>query len=398
MTVRKQRVAFVNTHPIQYFAPLYRHINRSADIEAVPVYLTDFSLRGAVDPQFGEKIVWDVDLLAGTDPLFVPGYATRAMKPGPLRMWAPGIWRIIRDGNFDAVVIHGHAIGANHLALLAAKSRGIAVFHRAETHLGLPVSPFRALVRKLVMKPYYRLFDGFLAIGSLNRAWYRAMEVGDARIFDFPYTVDNDRLIPTARLDEAERAKVRNSLGLRAGQPVVVFASKLMRRKHPDALLEAAIALRGEGLDFDLLFIGSGELQVSLEARAQALKGTAARFAGFVNQSDMPRLLGGADIFVLPSAAEPWGLIINEAMCASLPIIASAEIGAVPDLVHDGVNGATIEAGDPVGIANALRPLLSDPARIRAMGDESLRRIGAWNYDRNVDELRAALAAIGKRD
>ena len=83
---RRIRVGFLNTHPIQYAAPLYRHINQSPDIEAVPIYLTDHSLRGAIDSQFGQAVTWDVDLIGGTDPIFVAGYETRQVRTGVLAM------------------------------------------------------------------------------------------------------------------------------------------------------------------------------------------------------------------------------------------------------------------------------------------------------------------------
>ena len=83
-------------------------------------------------------------------------------------------------------------------------------------------------------------------------------------------------------------------------------------------------------------------------------------FHGFANQSVLPQIYGAADVFVLPSENEPWGLAVNEAMCAGLPIVASAEVGCVADLVRAGVNGQTFAAGDVEGLANALHPVLVD--------------------------------------
>ena len=74
-------------------------------------------------------------------------------------------------------------------------------------------------------------------------------------------------------------------------------------------------------------------------------------FTGFVNQSELPALYAASDVFVLPSENEPWGLAVNEAMCASLPVVVSREVGCAPDLVRDGVNGYTPAAGDIAGLA-----------------------------------------------
>lgn len=393
---RKARVAFVNSHPIQYFVPLYRHINRSDDIEAVPVYLTRHGLRGDVDPGFGKAFSWDIDLMSGTNPIFVAGAEQRQLQAGATRMIAPGVWSAIREGAFDAVVIHGHRIGANHVATLAAKSAGIPVISRGETHLGLPRSGLKERLRRLIFARYYGALDGFLVIGSLNRAFYRSLGVPDHKLFDFPYTVDNARMMSAAQMTAEERSAYRKGLGIEDNRPVILYASKFTRRKHPDDLIAAARILRDSGLDFHLVLAGAGEMDDELRALAASHSDLSIRFPGFINQSELPRLFGASDIFVLPSEAEPWGLIINEAMCAGLPIVASREIGSVADLVRDGENGATFDATDVAGLAKALAPLLSDDSTRQRMGAASRSIMSGWSYDRCEQGLREALIAFGK--
>ena len=388
---RKRRVGFINSHPIQYFVPLYRRINQSPDIEAVPIYLTDHSLRGDYDPGFKQKLTWDIDLVSGTEPVFVSGAHHRKLDPGPLRMLAPGVIDAVRKAKLDALVIHGHNFAANHLATLAAKLSGIPVLSRGETHLGLPFSASRLAWRNRIMPAYYRALDGFLAIGSRNREFYRAMGVPDDRVFDFPYTVDNDRMIAAATMSPQERSSVRAKYGLRPGVPAVLYASKFMERKHPGDVIEAIRRLRAEGLEVDAVMVGSGELEASLKERAAAVPGHPISFPGFINQQELPRLFGACDVFALPSEAEPWGLIINEAMCGAMPILASDEIGSVADLVVDGENGLLFRAGDIASFTAAVRKLVVEPHLIARMGERSLARIKDWNYDRCVAGLRSAL-------
>lgn len=395
---KRARVAFVNSHPIQYFVPLYRRINASRDIEAVPVYITKHGLRGDVDPGFKQAFNWDIDLMTGTDPIFVAGADTRQLDPGATHMIAPDIWNVVRTGNFDAVVIHGHRIGANHVATLAAKSIGIPIISRGETHLGLPQSPLREAARKALMGSYYRLIDGFLVIGSLNRAFYQAMGVPDAKLFSFPYTVDNERMMGEAVMSSNDRAAYRAKLGVHDDAPILLYASKFMPRKHPDDLISAARILKDRGLHFHLVLAGSGEMDDALRAQAASHPDLSIHFPGFVNQAELPRLFGASDIFVLPSQAEPWGLIINEAMCAGLPVVASREIGSVADLVKPGVNGDVFDATDVASMVDALTPMVADMAEAKRRGAASLKIIGAWNYDACVTGLRAALTALGALD
>lgn len=393
-SARKRRIGFVNSHPIQYFVPLYRRINESPDLEAVPIYLTDHSLRGDFDPGFKQKLTWDIDLLSGTDPIFVSGAHTRKLDPGPTKMMAPGVMKAVRKAGLDALVIHGHNFGANHLATAMAKLEGIPVLSRGETHLGLPFTEERLARRNRIMPRYYALLDGFLAIGSRNREFYRAMGVPDDRVFDFPYTVDNERMIAAATLDEEQRKAIRAQYGLRPGVPAVLYASKFMERKHPDDVIEAVSRLRAEGLEVDALMVGSGEMEAKLKEQAARVPGHPIAFPGFINQQELPRLFGACDIFALPSEAEPWGLIINEAMCGALPILASDEIGSVADLVVHGENGLLFPAGDVDALTAALRKLVIEPALIESMGKSSLARIKDWNYDRCVKGLRAAVDKV----
>ena len=96
-----------------------------------------------------------------------------------------------------------------------------------------------------------------------------------------------------------------------------------------------------------------------------------------------------------PRSDEPWGLAINEAMCAGLPIVASSEIGCVPDLVRDGGNGLIFPAGNIAALADALRSLIADAALRERMGQASRDLISRWSYAECEAGLSAALAAVG---
>ncbi len=391
METRKTKVAVVNTHPIQYFAPLYAFLSATEDIEITALYLSDFSLRGATDKGFGQAVTWDVDLLAGYPHKFL-GAHWRTVEPFGLRAtFVPEIFNEIRRGGYDAVWVNGHVASANFIALIAARATGLPIFMRCETHLGLAASPLKKTLRRALLGAFYRLFDGFLAIGSANRAFYRALGVADEKISLLPYTIDNARFTRDARLSAQEQAAVRERHGIAADRPAILYVSKLQRRKHPDDLLRAAQKLAAEGLDFDLVLAGNGEMLDELKAMAAA-SGVNVVFPGFINQSEMPRLLGACDVFVLPAQNEPWGLIVNEAMCAGLPIVISKELGCAKDLLEPGANGFGVEALDVDGLATALRRLLTDKELRAAMSRRSLEIIGDWDYRRCLAGLRDALA------
>lgn len=394
---RKYRVAVVNSHPIQYFAPLYAYITANTDIEVTALYCSDFSLRGAVDPGFKTAVKWDVDLLSGYPAKFL-GDAHRHRTPGGFfSLVCPQIWGEVRRGGYDAVWLHGYAYAAYVLALLAAKNCGIPVFMRSETHLGLTRQPWRQAVRDGLLRWLYRRVDGFLAIGSANRDYYRTLGASASKIFHVPYSVDNARFEAAADQARPLRAQTRQRYGLSATKPVVLFASKFMRRKHPDDVVHAVALLQRQGFDCELLMVGTGEMEAELRETVTSLGVTGVVFAGFVNQAELPAVYAACDVFVLPSTDEPWGLVVNEVMCAGLPVVASSEIGCVRDLVIDGRNGRQFPAGNRQALARALHDVLADPHRCAAQGQQSREIIRGWGYAQCAAGLRAALAAMPSR-
>ena len=146
-----------------------------------------------------------------------------------------------------------------------------------------------------------------------------------------------------------------------------------------------------------LVMVGSGADEQELRRMVGDLRLPDVSFPGFVNQSEIPSVYAACDVFVLPSENEPWGLAVNEAMCAGLPVVVSSEIGCADDLVTPGVEGATFEAGDVDGLAAALRPLLSDKEYRLRCGAASLDRIGRWSYRECGVALHQAIRATKAR-
>jgi glycosyltransferase involved in cell wall biosynthesis len=393
--MQKFRIAFVNTHPIQYFAPLYAYLNQTAEFAVTALYLSDFSIRGSVDRAFGHPLKWDIDLLSGYDVRFVKGASVRNEPTGFFSIIAPQIWHEVNHGGFDALIVHGHTPAAALIAVAAARWAGLPVFTRGETHLGLNRPSLKRLARKPLMRAFYRRLSGALAIGSANAAFYRAMGMPEDRIFSMPYTIDNVRFTEGSRLSEVQRKQVRAALGVTNDDPIVLYAGKLQARKHPDDVLRAAARLRDRGLRFHVVMVGSGEMTAALVNLAGRFGLDNVHFHGFANQSTLPEIYGASDVFVLPSENEPWGLVVNEAMCAGLPIVASAEIGCAADLIQAGVNGQTFATGDVEGLASALHLMFADAGTRRRMGLASSQIISRWSYAECASGLRTALASSG---
>jgi glycosyltransferase involved in cell wall biosynthesis len=393
----KTRIAVLNTHPIQYFAPLYAFLNQDPHLEVAVLYLSDYSVRGGRDEGFGRPVTWDLDLLSGYSYRFLGEAAKRRSPSGSFfSIVAPEVCSAIRDGGYDALWLHGHGYAANILALVAARSIGLPVLMRCDTHLKLRRGRIKKAMRGIVLGNLYSQCDRFLAIGSANEAFYRSLGVPKSKIFPMPYAVDNTRFMDMSRLTPTERRERRHTLGVEDEHPVIVYASKFQRHKRPQDVINACEILASEGLAFHLMMAGSGEMERELKDMVGANRLPRVHFLGFINQSDLPGVYAAGDVFVLPSEEEPWGLVVNEAMCAGLPVIATSAVGSVQDLIRDGENGLVYEPGDVEGLAAALRPTIVNPELRAAMSRRSIEIISNWGFEQCREGLRAAVAGLKK--
>jgi glycosyltransferase involved in cell wall biosynthesis len=389
------RLAILISHPIQYFVPLYRELAQEPDIDLTVYFCSKQGVNAYDDEGFGVSVKWDIPLLEGYSHKFLRNQRRTDLVGGFFSLVNAGLVAELRQNRYDALVVSGHTYFSYLLGVFAAKAIGISVWMRSETHLLLRRSGFKRALRQPTMRFFYRvLCDRCLPIGTRNREFYLAHGVNPQRLFDVPYAVDNAYFTQTTASFKARWCETRLELGLPVDKPLILYASKLTPRKRPHDLLAAFRTLLERGAQACLVFVGSGELEPSLKQYVDRYRLADVHFAGFRNQTELPKFYAVADVFVLPSEDEPWGLVINEAMCAGLPVVASEEIGAVPDLVKDGCNGFRFQAGDVEQLAVHLQHLVTDEGMRRSMGEKSLEIVRAWDLEQCVAGILAAMKSL----
>jgi glycosyltransferase involved in cell wall biosynthesis len=397
---RKLRLAYFVTHPIQYQAPLLKRIAEEPDIDVKVFFGSDFSARGYVDKGFGVRVEWDTPLLQGYDYEFLPLVKGAQNKRtfdsvGPLNY---GIKQKLTDGKFDAIWVHGYNYLTNLQAIRAANSMRIPALLRAESTLkDRRRSRTKLAMKKLFFNWLNPRISAVLSIGDDNAAYWKHNFGEQFPIFPFYYAVDNQFFQRECNLASKTREDFRASLGLEPGRSVILFAAKLIPRKRCADLLDAYLQLSKSGAIGPipyLLIVGDGEQRSMLENRAKEAHPGEAHFLGFRNQSELPRFYDLCNVFVLASVEEPWGLAINEVMNAARPVIVSDQVGCQKNLVHPGINGCVVRAGDINGLTESLRTVLANEQTARAMGDASLDIIDQYSFEQNVTGLRQALHAV----
>jgi glycosyltransferase involved in cell wall biosynthesis len=383
------RIGFLVSHPIQYYAPIFRELARHCDLTVF------YAHRQTAEQQaragFGVAFDWDVDLLSGYRSHFLENVAARPSTDRFRGCDTPGIARAIAEGQFDAFIVPGWALLCYWQAMRACRRSGVPVLVRGDSQLAGLRSLAVRLAKALVFPWLLRRFDGFLYVGQRNREYLLHYGAPADRLFFSPHCVDNDAFRTAA--EAARRSQARMP-----GTRRLLFVGKLVERKHPLDLVRAAARVRSPGGVLEVAFAGSGELASSLE-QAAAAAGLPAVFHGFVNQSALPAIYSAADVLVLPSdGLETWGLVVNEAMSCNLPAVVSDAVGCGPDLVEPGVTGATFPLGDVAALAKAIETVLSlDPQQTAVRLAERMTVYSPARAAQGIMEAAAALAVRSQR-
>lgn len=388
------KLAIISTHPIQYYAPWFRHIAQQHDLQVKVFYLWDFGVTEQVDAGFKRALRWDVPLLDGYEYEFVPN---SSRSPGTNHFWGlrnPSLLKSVSAYRPDAVL----SLGYNNASMLnfIHRWRATPLLFRGDSHRLVARAGYQERARRALISRIFKRFSAFLYVGQANHDYFRYHRVGSEKLFFAPHAVDNDRFFASHEEATQQATVWRRELGIQERHAVVLFAGKLEDKKRPQELLRAFVQARLP--ETTLLFVGNGALEGEL--RREASGQTHVVFAPFQNQTQMPRTYLAADVLVLPSvgASETWGLAVNEAMCMARPIIASSHVGCAGDLVRPYENGLRFPAGETAALGECLTEAFSDRERLRGWGEESRRMIGQYSYKQATQGLLQALNAVHTRN
>jgi glycosyltransferase involved in cell wall biosynthesis len=386
---RRWRLAVCLSHPIQYKVPLLRRLAAQPAIGLTVYYYSNTGLVERPHPDHGTTARWDVPLLDGYEYEFLPNRwpAGWGHSSGIGPYLNPALVSRLSQARYDAVMIHSYVSPSDWLAWLAARLRRTPVLFYGDLYPSSGRPAAKKLGRHALASAMLRGSAACLAIGSVAAEVYRDYHVPEERVFSAPYAVDNDFFVAESVRWREHRLELRAELGIPAHVSVVLCVAGMRPEKRQTDLVEAIARVK---VPTQLVLVGQGPLYEQVRAYCQQrLPGTI--LTGFKNQSELPRYYALADVFVLPSLWDPFGLVVNEAMCAALPVIASHAVAAGRDLVRTGENGYVFPPGDVDALAACLTPLLTDAELRRQFGQRSLEIISGWSYEQTVEGILAAL-------
>jgi glycosyltransferase involved in cell wall biosynthesis len=372
------RLAIITSHPIQYYAPVFKLLNEAQQVNVKVFYTWGEHAVEKFDPGFGKNIDWDIPLLQGYDYAWVKNTSTDPGSHHFKGIINPELIARINTWQPDVLLVFGWAYHSHLKAIRYFKNR-IPVYFRGDSTLLDVQKGFKALLRAVFLKWVYRHIDHALYAGTHNKAYFKKYGLKNEQLSFAPHAVDNDRFTAD-RTNEA--LKLRQRLGIPAGDVLLLFAGKLEQKKSPLLLLDAFLTLGKP--DIHLLFVGNGIMEVPIKTGSSDHKNI--YFIDFQNQSFMPVVYQACDLFCLPSKGpgETWGLAVNEAMAAGKPVLVSDKVGCAIDLVIPGFTGDIFESENLSDITQKLRLLTKDKSQLKILGTHAKNKIAEWSFSKQV--------------
>jgi glycosyltransferase involved in cell wall biosynthesis len=384
-------VAHLVSHPIPYFVPLYQELATRSEIELTVYFYSDATLREYHDKEFERPVRWDSSLIDGYRFKILPS-AREAGSRGWTRQCNWDVCRDLVAQRYDSLWVHGYNHPTAWAAVVAAGVSSAGLLIREEQTLLHHRTMAKRLLKQALLRPLFTQAFG-LYIGEQSRRHFLHYGLAEDRLFPPRYCVDNSVFQIKATEHRASRETIRRQLGITDDAPVILFCGKFIHKKQPLLLLEAYRRVRADHPCW-LVMAGDGQLRPEAEAMASQLGLDGVRMLGFVNQSELPAVYTAADLFVLPSALhETWGLVVNEAMNFSLPVVVSDKVGCAEDLVRQGWNGFVVPHSRVDDLTSAISKLVVDAGLRRSFGERSRRLVDDYNIYRCADGIVDACLA-----
>lgn len=385
MMQRPLRVLLVATHPVQYAVPIFRLMAKDPRLEIQVAFCSMQGAEPEIDSEFGVEVKWDIPLLEGFPWICLPNRSGKPRLGAFFGLFNPGIWRLIRRRNFDAMILYtGYRYATFWVAIAAAKVSGVPVLFATDATRFQPRDRKRWKIplKKLLLPAIYRLDDVVIVPSEAARQFILGMGILESRVILTPQVVDNAWW--QQRASEVDRGAVRREWDIPEDAVVAVFCAKLQSWKRPHDALRAFAEANVKGTY--LVFAGEGPLRASLEAEARSLGiSERSRFLGFVNQTGLPPVYRSSDLFIVPSEFDPCPNVVCEAMLCGCPVVLSDEIRGRFDIVNDGVTGFIYPCGNIEALAKILSNALANPKRLKHLGRAAMERMETWSPRENVD-------------
>ncbi|MFA6407411.1 MAG: glycosyltransferase family 4 protein [Candidatus Paceibacterota bacterium] len=382
-------------------APLFKKIAHNSFLESTVYYCTDIGVgKFDYDSEFNTQVNWGEGVLDGYPHIFLKNLLPQKISEKN-DMWVNvGIITELLKNKYDAVLVYGWNVPTFWFAFLVCFFMRTPIFIWGENPLHQEIIKRGALknIKRFILKNLFKIATGFLYIGNENKKFYEFFGVPPRKLFFAPYATNNELCIEKAHVFQSRKNELREQCGIDSKAPLILFVGKLIEKKRPLNLLKAYEKIV-KGNVFTqiptLAFVGDGALRSSLELYAKGAHLEKVHFAGFQTKDKVYQYMSMADVFVLPSGVgETWGMVVNEAMCFSLPVVVSDVVGCGSDLVRIGENGYITQLDNIDDLAGAILKIVSNQEVRERFGLRSFQIIQGYSQEKDIEGIIKAVSSI----
>jgi glycosyltransferase involved in cell wall biosynthesis len=372
-------LAVIQTHPIQYYAPIYAMLQKQFGIEVWGIFASDFSVRGGYrDKDFDRTIRWTVDMESGYQQIYL------SHKPIN-RISASGLDAAIDRLKPSVIMITGYQPWPFYIpAFICAHRRKIPIIFRADaTDVAVTRSHLKILIRRAALNILYKPVDYFLYGGVNAKNHYLNLGIPANKLIFSPMSVPSRTINNAGAAGSIKREVTRRRLGIPDHVIMLLFSGKLTRKKSPDHLILASKLLPAVlKNNIAIVIMGDGVMRDALENMAADKHGLhSIQCVGFKNQDVIDDYYDAADALVLCSLfGETWGLVVNEALMRGKPCVLSDKVGCGNDLIIEGGTGYIYPAGDIRALGCALEKVV-DLAKTPGTGERCRNHVAKYSTE-----------------
>jgi glycosyltransferase involved in cell wall biosynthesis len=338
---------------------------------------------------------WNLTPPDSVHPLILGKGETSTDMRGILSLWrgfrrGQKIAREIHEASATAVMIQGYSNLAHLYTIEWCYRKGVPCLLWGDSNIkGDSRKGLIGWLKKTIVSKIVSRCTALLPCGSLGAEYFKKYGAKAEQIFMVPYEPDYT-LIETAQLEGAR--EFLNALPHDPSRRVLLFSGRLVPVKRVDMLIDVFAAIAGKRPTWDLWIVGGGPLESELKQRVPGEILDRVKWIGFVRSPEaMAGIYRLADALVLPSAYEPWAVVVIEAVSAGLALVCSDVVGAAAEVLHDRKNGRYFQANDARSLENALLDVTMEE-NIEAYRRESRDILKRWRKESDpIEDFKRAI-------
>lgn len=252
----------------------------------------------------------------------------------------------------------------------------------------------RRLWKELLKRYLFRRVDAIITVGEDGRRFALRYGAEPNRILYAPHVIDVEHFRRGSALARPRRTELRRTLGVSG--TVILYVGRLWEGKGLSYLIEAFGHVQRRRGEVTLLLVGDGVMEPALRARALEHRLNVV-FAGFRDKAELPAIYVTADVFVFPTLGDPYGLVVDEAMACSLPVITTSAVGELGARMIDGETGIVVAPANTEALREAMERCIDDPESMKRMGAAASEAVAGRTPQRWAADFERAVFATLKR-